>query len=448
MDNTLSLTLKQQLKLSQMQIQKLEMLGLSYDELEAAIRKEEESNPFLDVKAGRYSAESTWRPIDSSLDYLSNSDEDEKAGWMERAISSKESLYDHLRMQIETLKLSEKERQAALIIASSLDGKGFLPTSLDNILPSGFDDVKESALKAVQSLDPAGVGASDYRESLKIQLKGLGLQKEDERHISEMIDNLDLIKGGRTDIISKKLGIDEEEATLLIDVLKTLTPYPGEKYNTDYESYIHPDIAIRKNTSGELEIIDYGDNLPDVSLNAEYVNLEDEMRKDRKKNREAISFLKSNRDKAEAIIDSIKLRTTNLHKIAIYLVNKQREFFDKGISHLLPDSQQNMASYLDLSASTVSRLCAKKYIETDWGTFPISFFFSSTRGFLKDDKEEASKNAIKARIKELLENWEGAKAPSDQKISDALAKEGIKVARRTVAKYRAELAIESSYNRN
>ena len=257
-----------------------------------------------------------------------------------------------------------------------------------------------------------------------------------------------LIKGGRTDIISKKLGIDEEEATLLIDVLKTLTPYPGEKYNTDYESYIHPDIAIRKNTSGELEIIDYGDNLPDVSLNAEYVNLEDEMRKDRKKNREAISFLKSNRDKAEAIIDSIKLRTTNLHKIAIYLVNKQREFFDKGISHLLPDSQQNMASYLDLSASTVSRLCAKKYIETDWGTFPISFFFSSTRGFLKDDKEEASKNAIKARIKELLENWEGAKAPSDQKISDALAKEGIKVARRTVAKYRAELAIESSYNRN
>ena len=158
--------------------------------------------------------------------------------------------------------------------------------------------------------------------------------------------------------------------------------------------------------------------------------------------------IRSLEDKAEAIIDSIKLRTTNLHKIAIYLVNKQREFFDKGISHLLPDSQQNMASYLDLSASTVSRLCAKKYIETDWGTFPISFFFSSTRGFLKDDKEEASKNAIKARIKELLENWEGAKAPSDQKISDALAKEGIKVARRTVAKYRAELAIESSYNRN
>ena len=169
------------------QIQKLEMLALSYDELEAVIRKEEEVNPFLEVKAGRYSAESTYRPIDSSLDYLSKDDEDEKAGWMERAISVKESLYEHLRMQIETLNLSDKEKEAALIIASSLDSKGFLPQPLDQILPSRYEDVRESALKVVQSLDPAGVGASDYKESLKIQLKGLGLQKEDENNIESII---------------------------------------------------------------------------------------------------------------------------------------------------------------------------------------------------------------------------------------------------------------------
>ena len=278
MENTLSLTLKQQLRLSQSQIQKLEMLALSYDELEAVIRKEEEVNPFLEVKAGRYSAESTYRPIDSSLDYLSKDDEDEKAGWMERAISVKESLYEHLRMQIETLNLSDKEKEAALIIASSLDSKGFLPQPLDQILPSRYEDVRESALKVVQSLDPSGVGASDYKESLKIQLKGLGLQKEDENNISYMIDNMELIKGSRTDLISKKLGIDEEEARLLIDVLKTLTPYPGEKYNTEFETYIHPDIAIKKNpSSGEIEITDYGDNLPDVRLSAEYVDLEEEM---------------------------------------------------------------------------------------------------------------------------------------------------------------------------
>ena len=118
MENTLTLSLKQQLKLSQMQIQKLEMLALSYDELEERIRKEEETNPFLEVNAGRYSAESTYRTIDSSLDYLSKGDEDEKAGWMERAISVKESLYDHLRMQIETLGISQKEKEAALMIAS------------------------------------------------------------------------------------------------------------------------------------------------------------------------------------------------------------------------------------------------------------------------------------------------------------------------------------------
>ena len=448
MENTLSLSLKQQLRLSQMQIQKLEMLALSYDELEESIRKEEETNPFLEVSAGRYSAESTYRPIDSSLDYLSKDDEDEKASWMERAISIKESLYDHLRMQIETLAIPQKEKEAALIIASSLDKKGFLSHALEETLPKAYYDVKDAALKDVQSLDPAGVGARDYKESLKIQLKTLGLQKSDEKHISYMIDNMEEIKGGRSDIIAKKLNIDEEEVRLLIDILKTLTPYPGEKYNTEYETFIHPDIAIKKNAStGELEIIDYSDNLPDVKLSAEYVALEDEMKEDRKKNKEALSFLKANRDKAEAIIDSINLRTTSLHKIAIYLVNKQRAFFENGINHLIPDTQQNMAEYLNLSASTVSRLCSKKYIETDWGTFPISFFFSSTKGFLKNDEQEMSRNAIKARIKEIIETHEGKKAPSDQKISDMLKAEGISVARRTVAKYRTELDIDSSYNR-
>ena len=425
MENTLTLSLKQQLKLSQMQIQKLEMLALSYDELEERIRKEEETNPFLEVNAGRYSAESTYRTIDSSLDYLSKGDEDEKAGWMERAISVKESLYDHLRMQIETLGISQKEKEAALMIASSLDSRGFLSKDSSEILPHGYEDVAKDALKDIQGLDPAGVGAKDYKESLKIQLKALNLQKTDEEHISYMIDNMEAIKGGRTDIIAKKLDIDEEEAKLLIDILKTLTPYPGEKFNTEYETFIHPDIAIKKNSStGELEIIDYGDNLPDVRLSTEYVNLEDEMREDRKKNREALSFLKASRDKAEAIIDSITLRTTSLHKIALYLVDKQRAF-----------------------SSTVSRLCSKKYIETDWGTFPVSFFFSSTKGFLKSDDEEMSRNAIKARIKEIIENHEGTKAPSDQKISDMLKAEGISVARRTVAKYRSELDIDSSYNR-
>ncbi len=448
MENTLTLSLKQQLKLSQMQIQKLEMLALSYDELEERIRKEEETNPFLEVNAGRYSAESTYRTIDSSLDYLSKGDEDEKAGWMERAISMKESLYDHLRMQIETLGISQKEKEAALMIASSLDSRGFLSKDPSEILPHGYEDVAKDALKDIQGLDPAGVGAKDYKESLKIQLKALNLQKTDEEHISYMIDNMEAIKGGRTDIIAKKLDIDEEEAKLLIDILKTLTPYPGEKFNTEYETFIHPDIAIKKNSStGELEIIDYGDNLPDVRLSTEYVNLEDEMREDRKKNREALSFLKASRDKAEAIIDSITLRTTSLHKIALYLVDKQRAFFEHGISHLIPDTQQNMADYLELSASTVSRLCSKKYIETDWGTFPVSFFFSSTKGFLKSDDEEMSRNAIKARIKEIIENHEGTKAPSDQKISDMLKAEGISVARRTVAKYRSELDIDSSYNR-
>ena len=448
MQQGLSLSLKQQLKLSQNLIQRLEMLSLSYEELEEAIRKEEESNPFLEVKAGYYSADSTYFSADSSLDYMRSDEEDEKSSWMERAISVKESLYDHLRMQIETLDLSDGEKSAALIIASALDSKGFLEKDLDEILPQSLRPYGEKALKAVQSLDPSGVGARDYKESLKIQLRELKLQKIDEEHISYMIDNLDLIKGGKTDLIAKKLNIDEEEAGLLIDILKSLTPYPGEKYSTEFDSYIHPDIAIKKNAStGLLEITDFGNNLPDVTISPEYAELENGMTEDRKKNREALKFLKENRKRAEDIISTIELRTTNLHKIALYLIEKQRSFFDNGPNYLKPDQQQNMASYLNLSASTVSRICAKKYIETDWGTYPVSFFFSSTKNLLNDDGQEMSKNAVKARIKEIIGSYEGKKAPSDQKISDMLAAEGIKIARRTVAKYRAELSIDSSYDR-
>ena len=448
MDNSLSLELKQQLKLSQMQIQKLEMLSLSYEELEAAIKKEQEENPYIEVQAGRYSAENTYYRADSSLDYLSKSDEDEKAGWLERAISVKESLYDHLRVQIETLNIDNKTKEAALIIASSLNNYGFIDKPLSDILPKTYFDVSEDAIKAIQSLDPSGVGARDYKESLKIQLKELSLEKSDEEKISYMIDNLELLKNSKTDLIEKKLNIDSYEASLLLEILKTLSPYPGLKFDSGYDSYIHPDIAIKKNPeSGELEITDYGDNLPDVTISADYINLENELKEDKKKNKETLSFLKANREKAEAIVDSINMRLTNLHRTALYLIEKQRSFFENDISALKPDLQQNLASYLNLSQSTVSRLCAKKYIETDYGIFPISFFFSSTKGFLKSESEEMSKNAIKEQIKEIIQNYEGKKAPSDQKISDALKERGINIARRTVAKYRAELDIESSYNR-
>ena len=447
MDQGLILSLKQQLRLSQSQIQKLEMLALSSQELSELIRAEEEKNPFLNVEASPYSFDSTHSSIDNAgASYSSSDDDDEHSGWMERAISSETTLFDHLEEQIELTDADEETKEDAVTLASSLDAKGYLPMRASEILKTNNEEKAERARKLLFFLDPTGCGAYDTSECLRIQLEELRIDEEDKANLSYIAGNLEMIKNGRTDQIEKRLKIDREEADLLIEVLKTLTPFPGEKYNVNYETYIVPEITIRKNSAGELTVTDHGDSLPNVTLEPEYVELSEELEKE-KSDKEALKFLRENRQKAEDIIDAIALRKSTIHRLAEYLIVKQHDFFMEGPTALKPDTQANVAEELSLSISTISRVCTQKYVETDWGLHPFSYFFSSASGFDKTDSKAISKNAVKERIREIIAENDTGKPLSDQKISDRLAAEGIKAARRTVAKYRAELDIDTSYDR-
>ncbi len=447
MDTNLQMGLRQQLKLTQSQIQKLEMLALSSQDLDMEIRREEEKNPFLDVSYSSYSFDSTHTSLDSTIEYVGDDDAG-KANWLERAIGEKESLTEHVDKQIEMLDVSDGLKNALLRLSSSLDDNGFLPRDVGPLFkPEEMEYVPE-ALRVIKTLDPVGIGASSVEESLKLQLADLHLAKEDEENISFMIDNLGMLKNGRTALVAKALDIDQEEADMLYSILKSLTPYPGEKFNTNWDSYVNPELTIKRNADGELEISDASENLPSVSLDPEYLKFEDDVRAQKDpKNKEALSYLREYRQKAEDIIDAVNLRKVTLHRLGLYLADKQRAFFDEGPSKLVPDTQSAVAQQLDLSISTISRICSNKYVSTDWGVFPFSFFFSSSSGFAKDDENALSKNAVKEKIKEIISSNDSGKALSDQKISDRLGEMGIKCARRTVTKYRKELEIDTSYTR-
>lgn len=455
-ESSLILTTEQQLRLSQVQIQRLEMLGLSAEALSEKIQKEAEKNPFLEVRNPIISLdgekgehkERTFDYGQSLKDELDSNDESEEHDhWFERTLAVPETLSEHIVKEVSFLDISDDMKNAVIMLSTALDRDGFLKFEAEDVLKE-HKELADGALKILQNLDPVGLGARDVKESLSLQAKALSLPEEEEKKLLYVINNLELLKNGKTDLIEKRLSITREEANELIKALKTLNPYPGREYEYTFEEYVYPEISIKKNDEGELIIHDHSDQLPAVSLNAEYMDFEKELKSKKEKDRAALEYLKENKERAENLIHAITLRKDSLERISYYLISKQRAFFDKGPLYLVPDTQQQAADAMGLSISTVSRICSDKFIDTDYGIFPFSYFFSSSSGFSKDDENAKSKNAIKERIRQIIGENSGQKALSDQKITDILNSEGIKCARRTVAKYRSELKLESSYTRN
>ena len=440
----MDLALKLQLKLSQAQIQRLEMLAYNADDMMGMIKTEEERNPFLSV-----SYNSSYSMDKRGEIYVyddRNNDDGDKAYWADRLLEQKETLIEHIEKQVEMLDISEREKDAVLRIASSLDDKGFLTTRPENLFQRHSREEIDKALETLRTLDPTGIGAEDVPGSLKIQIGELDILPEDRKKLSFLADNLEMIRGGKTEKAALSLKTDEEDIKALIAVLKTLSPYPAIKYGVGFEKYIRPEISIKKNEEGEI-IAEYDDSvLPECTLSEEYLELEKELGKEA--DEKTKSFIKENKASAEKIVEALELRKRSLILLSTYIMSHQKNFFQSGPMYLVPDTQSNAAEVLELSPSTISRLCSGKYVDTDWGVLPLSYFFSSASGFEKKDENAISKNAIKEHIRKIIEENNTGKALSDQKISNKLAEMGIKVARRTVAKYRGEMALDTSYNRN
>ena len=447
----LQIAAKQQLKISTQLVATMETLAASNEELREKIKKEAESNPVIKVieKTPSYS-EFSDRYIASSgkRDDYSDTEpydpDDSRHNWIEGMVSGGESLEEHLLKQLGEIDTDDRTREAAEIIITALDKNGFLPSSPLMILPEKLWDRQEDALAIVQAMDPAGVGASDWRESLILQAKDKGLKGKELKIFSELVlDCLDNLRQGKTAAIAKQLRTDEEEILALSDFLKTLTPFPGREYSSEWDQYITPDISIKKEDD-VLRLRINSDALPSVELDPEYTEMLSELKKDGD-NKDASKFLKEKISSAESLIAQLEARTTALEKLGAMLMDKQKDFFLYGPLHLKGLTMKEAAEIIGVHEATVSRIANSKYIDTDWGIYPIRSLFSNT--VESADGQNISKNAVKEMIKKIISENETGKPLSDQKISDILKERGITAARRTVSKYRKELNIDSSFER-
>ena len=443
----LDLSLKQQLKLSPQMIQSFELMALPLTELQAKIQTAIETNPTLEIpESGEYS-------LDSVPDYDSRKDHDDydegtfgydaeasdrAQSFLENTLTTKETLQEHLLGQLGCVPLSDIEYQTGEALISNTDANGFFRDDPSTFLKPEQLPCKDKVISIIQSLDPPGVGVTDWKQSLILQAKLKHLKPEELSVFSELVSHwLETLRSGKTEQVAKHLNIDVEELDALYAFLKTLTPFPGQGFASGPDQYVVPDLSIHQK-DGKLVMEMNRDAIPTLTINPEYRHMADNVDDKRTK-----QYIKEQISQANQLITQIDMRSETLRKVAQVLLLEQSEYFLKGPKHLKPLTQKEVAERIGVHETTVSRIANAKYIDTDWGIIPVKSLFSNAVG---DGGQ--SKNSVKEIIRDIIMGNQSGKALSDQKISDILQKEkNIKVARRTVAKYRGELNIDSSFVR-
>lgn len=435
----LGLSLRQEQKLNTQLLQTMDTIALSTEELKEKIKKEEEKNPTLIVKDRTES-------FDALSSSGSSKDDDEKANWIERAMSEKESLSEHLLKQLGCIDLDEKTRSVAETIISSLDQNGFTGENPENLVSEKDRPYFAKALSVVQSLDPSGVGAKDWKDSLLLQIKEEGADDDELNLFKHLIyKELDNIKSGKIETIAKELKTDKEDVEAMLDLIKSLTPFPGLAYSSEYDGYIIPELSIKKK-DGKLVLLLNRFALPIVEVDPSYIEMEKELKGEKtEENKIALKYLKENISNANSLISQIAARESTLERTGTVLMEKQKDFFLYGPLYLKGLTMKEVADEVGVHEATISRVASSKYIDTDFGIFPIRYLFSAKPQ--KESGNDLSKNAIKETIRKIIEENKDTKALSDQKICNILSERGITIARRTVSKYRKELNIDSSFDR-
>jgi RNA polymerase sigma-54 factor len=453
---SLSLTQKQQLKLSPQMLQSFELMALPLAELQQKITSEIETNPALEIPSSRETSFEAFAEKNKDSEKYNDSYSDSSSygsdrggydteasdrlqSFMENALSDEETLQEHLLSQLGCEALSELEYEVGMILITNLDANGFHVQEPLGLLNNEQKALLEPMLDRLHRFDPPGIGVKNWRESLILQAQVKGMEGEELKTFSLLVqDNLELMRANKQAQAAKNMGIEPEELEELFSFLKTLTPYPGQGFSSGPQLYVTPDISIRK-VEGELILRMNNSSLPDLTINREFEAFCLE-----KIPKETQTYIQDQLKRANTLMFQVQLRNQTLYKVGQVLAEKQREFFLSGPQFIQPLTQKSVADQIGVHETTVSRISTAKWIDTDWGIIPIKRLFSSAVG---DEGEQVSKHAAKEIIRQILEEHQGKKALSDQKISDLLKERGLSVARRTVAKYRNELHIDPSFIR-
>ncbi|MBX3459806.1 MAG: RNA polymerase factor sigma-54 [Planctomycetes bacterium] len=348
-------------------------------------------------------------------------------------------LPDHLMEQVRLLNIDEIDLPLIEEIVYSLDPRGYLSYPLEDIVRALENrytlEEADWALGVVQSLEPRGVGARDLAECLLLQI---GKDDPDYDKLKRLLTDLwdDVLKN-RVPKIAKDMGITIEEAKLLIDLLGGLNPHPGAIYNETPTQVVSPDVIVTQDDNGNFIVKLTRENLPRLSISPTYLR----MLEQRKADKEALNFIKGKVNHAKQLIEALEQRQSTLERVANSIVRRQQDYLRWGLSALKPMKMQDIADELGIHHSTVWRAVYSKYMQTPQGVVAMNELFT---GGLPMDDGETSREAVKLKVKEIVDGEEKAKPLSDMAIAKKLADAGIQASRRVVTKYREELGIADS----
>jgi RNA polymerase sigma-54 factor len=357
---------------------------------------------------------------------------------LEATLTKPPSLHDHLAWQLKMTDMAPEQLEIGMTILGNVDSDGYFkdPPLSELAADLGIDEaICEDVLEKIQTFDPIGVGARNLAECMLIQAIAAG--QDDDLVVKMIKSHLGNLEKKNYQAIARDLKQPLEEIYEAAKVIMEFDPRPGRQYSSDDPHYVTPDVYIHK-VGDKYFVVPNDDGLPKLKISGFYKNAMGNSAASK-------DYVQDKLRSAQWLIRSIQQRQRTIIKVAESILKFQREFFDKGIAHLKPLILRDVAEDIGMHESTVSRVTTAKYVHTPQGIFELKFFFNS--GISRTNGEDLASQAVKSKIKELVDSEDPKRPHSDQKIVELLKKGGIDIARRTVAKYREQLGILSSSKR-
>lgn len=444
----LQLRQNQSQKLSPQQIQFIKLLQLSNSNIEAEIKKEIEENPALEENEKNENIDTV---NTENYNYYQKSNNENSNFNREENISNTESFRENLISQLNYQKLDKGENIIANQIIGTLDNDGYLRRDIESII----DDIAfaeniefknsdiEKVLLKIQKLEPAGIAARNLEECLILQIDSIEEPSQNQLLAKKIIlENFKEFTNKKFDVIYQKYDHPKNIINNAFDYIKTLNPKPsGGLEDSNLTEFLIPDFIVKKDNNEFIVELASG-NKP-LNINKNYISIYDELKNKKNKDnesKESFDFIKSKLEKAQWFVEALNQRNNTLLKTMNTIVKIQKRFFNDGDENdLKPMILKDIAEIIKMDISTVSRIVKSKNVQTDYGIFPLRYFFSEST--IKKGDDLVSSKIVKNYLSDLIENEDKSSPYSDDQLEKILKKEGYDVARRTVAKYREQLNI-------
>jgi RNA polymerase sigma-54 factor len=366
----------------------------------------------------------------------------EDAPTFEQFLTKPPSLAEHLEWQLHMSQVDSEVCDAAICVIGNLNADGRLNATNEEMaaMEGVSEEIVEQARQVLMRLDPVGCGARDVKECLSVQLEVRG---ESERLAAKLIsEHFSDLQQHKLPHLSKQIGIDVDTLLNELQFIRTLDPYPGRRYSSEEPILISPEIYIEKLDENDDDYVIYfaDDGSPRLRVSAQYQQMLSQG-----VSNETKSFIREKMRSAVDLLRNIEHRRQTIYKVVESIVQRQKDFLDKGVEYIKPMMLKDIAEDIGMHLSTVSRVVNRKYAHTPQGVIELRRFF--TEGMLNEDGEEVSTRIIKLRIKKLIEEEDSHNPITDDQVVKILAKDGIRLSRRTVAKYRDQMQIPGSRER-